>query len=255
MSNKTKIEILEFKDAKKAARTLYEAFDNDDVAKYVSRHLENEPERKKEVDLQLYEAYIISHIMKGVVFAIKGDNHEDKETFETVSIWVKPDSGALDDYLTLIRSGFAKLAWNTGSEGRRRIFNVMFKVLHDKYDEIVQIDEKNKENVWTLVYLGSTPLARGKGNVRKLFNYVFENYIDVNHSLTYLESSSLKNIPIYEKFGFRPVSDIWLGDKEDPVDRARMDVMIRGVNGEKWEFLDEVREIEKYVIPEISVLK
>lgn len=252
--SKRDIEILEFKDAKRAARTLYRAFDNDDVAKYTSRHLENDPVKRKEVDLQLYEAYIVSHIMKGIVFGIKGDNFEENDCYETVSLWVKPDSGALDDYITLIRSGFAKLAWNTGSEGRRRVFKVLFNVLHDNYHEIMKIDP-NEENTWTLVYLGSIPESRGKGNVRKMFDYVFNHYIDPMNANTYLESSAVRNLPIYEKFGFRAVSDIWLGDKEDPVDKARMDIMIRGPNGSEWKYLKESREKFGYIIPEVSVAK
>lgn len=106
--SKQEVVVLDLKDAKKAARTLYESFDDDGVARYVSRHLENDPERKKQVDLQYYEAYVVSHIMKGLVLAIKGDDHENKDTFETVSIWVRPDSGSLDDYITLIRSGDRK---------------------------------------------------------------------------------------------------------------------------------------------------
>jgi len=252
--SKSRVEILDFKDVKKAALTLYKAFDNDDVARYVSRHLEHDPVKKKQVDLQLYEAYLTQHIMKGLVLGIRGENHEEEDCYETVSIWVKPESGSLDDYLTLIRSGFAKLAWDTGSEGRRRVFGVLFKVLHDAYDKIISIDP-NHENTWTLVYLGSTPLARGKGNVRAIFEHIFTNYIDPMNSCTYLESSSLNNFPIYEKFGFRAVADIWLGDTSDLVDKARMDVMIRGPKGKQWEYLEETRKIMNYDVPEQSIAK
>lgn len=251
----SKVELLTYKDAKKAARTLYAAFDDDDVARYVSRHLEHDPVKRREVDLQLYEAYIVSHMMKGLVFGIKGDNHEESDTFETVSLWVKPDSGSMDDYLTLIRSGFAKLAWNTGSEGRRRVFGVLFGVLHDEFDRITEIDPKNQDKIWTLVYLGSAPSARGKGNVRNMFEHVFQQYIDPSDGLTYLESSSVNNFPIYEKFGFRAVKDIWLGDLEDPVDNARMDVMIRGPRGTEWEHLHESREKWGYEVHLNSVAK
>lgn len=248
--SKQDVVILEYKDAKKAARTLYEAFDNDDVARYVSRHLEDEPDKKKEVDLQFYEAYVVSHIMKGICLGIKGDDDE----FETVSCWVKPDSGSMDDYITLIRSGFAKVAWNTGSEGRRRIFAILFKVLHDYYDKTMELDPENGENCWTLVYLGSTPKARGKGNVRRMFDYVFQNYIDPMNSLTYLESSAIRNLPIYERFGFRAVNAIYLGDTKTD-DHARMDVMIRGPQGETWKYLNKAREEYGYVIPDASVAK
>lgn len=251
----SKVEILTYKDAKKAARTLYASFDNDDVAKFVSRHLEHDPVKRREVDLQLYEAYVVSHMMKGIVFGIKGENHEQSETFETVSLWVKPDSGSLDDYLTLIRSGFAKLAWNTGSEGRRRVFCILFGVLHDECHKIMEIDPQGESNMWTLVYLGSAPSARGKGNVRKMFEHIFKHYIDPTDGITYLESSSVANFPIYEKFGFRAVKDIWLGDPNDPVDKARMDVMIRGPHGDEWKYLHQSREKWNYKVHPNSVAK
>lgn len=254
MSKPSRVEILGYNDVKKAALTLYTAFDDDDVARYATRHLEHDPVKKKKIDLQVYESYLVSHMMKGLVLGIKGDDHENKDTYETVSIWVRPDSGSLDDYLTLIRSGFAKLAWDTGSEGRRRIFSVMFKILHDNYEKIISIDP-NHENTWTLVYLGSTPDARGKGNVREMLDYIFDNYIDPANSLTYLESSAIRNLPIYERFGFRAVADIWLGDIEHPVDKARMDVMVRGPKGKQWEYLEEARKMMNYEIPEASIHK
>jgi hypothetical protein len=251
--NVSNVEILTFNDTKKAALTLYKAFDNDDVARFVSRHLENDPARKREIDLQMYEAYINSHIMKGLVIGIKGDNHEEKDIYETVSIWEKPNAD-ITDYLTLIRSGFAKVAWNTGAEGRRRVFSIMFKILHDSFHEITDCDP-NGSNTWTLVYLGSTPDARGKGNVRKVFEYMFQEHIDPTGANAYLESSSVVNFPIYEKFGFRAVRDIWLGDKNDPSDSARMDVMIRGPKGETWKYLDVAREKFNYEVHENSIAK
>lgn len=253
--SKGTVEILELKDARKAARTLYKSFDNDDVARYVSRHLEHDPKQKELVDMQLYEAYVTQHIMKGLALAIKGDDHENKDSFETVALWATPESTSMDDYITLIRSGFAKLAWNTGAEGRRRVFGVLFKVLHDNYDAIMSCDKEDGENVYTLVYLGSSPDARGKGNVRKMFEYTFQNHIDKRNSLTYLESSAIANLPIYEKFGFKATADIWLGDKEDPVDKARMDIMIRGPKGEEWKYLRETRERQGYTVPSASYAK
>lgn len=76
-AQQSRVEVFDFSDVKKAARTLYKAFDDDDVARYSSRHLENQPELKKQVDLELYEAYLYSHILKGLVVGIKGDDRSD----------------------------------------------------------------------------------------------------------------------------------------------------------------------------------
>lgn len=92
--------------------------------------------------------------------------------------------------------------------------------------------------------------------MRKMFNHTFEKYIDPINSITYLESSAIRNLPIYERFGFRAVTDIYLGDKEDPQgDNARMDVMVRGPKGETWKYLEETRRKYGYAVPEASVLK
>lgn len=254
MSEKSKVEVLGFDDCKKAARTLYESFDDDDVDRYLNRHLESDPELKKKCDLLVYEAYTYSLMLKGLVVGVKGDDHESKDTFETVAVWATPDTGDIEDYMTMLRSGFARLAWMTGSEGRRRIFGDLFSVLHDNYEDIMKIDP-DRDNIYTLVYLGSMPHARGKGNVRAIFDYMFDNRIDPTNSLSYLESSALRNVPIYEHFGFRCVADEWLGNKDDPSDRARMDVMIRGPHGEEWKYLEQVRQDRGYEIPSSSKLK
>ncbi|CDK27296.1 unnamed protein product [Kuraishia capsulata CBS 1993] len=247
----SKVELLTLADYKKAAATLYESFDDDDVARYVSNHLESDPERRKLADIALYEMYVYSHILRGQVVAVKGEDHESSDTFETVSVWVQPGALPVDSWWTLLRSGYLKLSWYTGLKGRKRVFQEMFPLLHDSAHEILGDDA---EKAYFLVYLGSTPKARGKGNVRAIFEYMFSNYIDKNGFVSYLESSSLKNLPIYEKFGFRCVSDIWLGDKTNPKDSARMDVMVRGVKGEKWEQHDHVRKTRSYEPPKECAL-
>ena len=66
---------------------------------------------------------------------------------------------------------------------------------------------------------------------------MFNNYIDCNGgALTYLESSSPVNIPIYERFGFHLVDRIVLGNKSgiEGKDCAVMHVMIRGIKGNDW---------------------
>ncbi|KAK6873903.1 putative N-acetyltransferase [Candida tropicalis] len=82
-------------------------------------------------------------------------------------------------------------------------------------------------------------MEAGKGNVRKLFDYMFKNYIDKEEdNIAYLESSSPVNIPIYNRFDFHVVEDIILGSKFDGAvegqDYAIMHVMIRGSHGHDW---------------------
>lgn len=233
------IKVLTLDDTEKAAKCLLEAFDGDSLAAYLGCHFKYD-EYKKYCELKLYEAYVRQHIVSGLVIGILDDT---KEGFDTVAMWSLPDSHerGLDDFSVLMRAGYDQV-WNIyGEEGRQKIFDGMWGLLHDSCVRILSTDSRFADKkLFTLVYIGSTVNARGKGNVRKMFDYMFELYIDVcPNSLSYLESSSKTNIPIYNKFGFHMYEDIVLGTKKDSnskegVDYSIMNVMIRGTNGHDW---------------------
>ncbi|RCK57740.1 hypothetical protein Cantr_06786 [Candida viswanathii] len=224
-------------DVKKAAHTLLEAFAEDSLAKMLVCHIKDARERKI-CELTLYEAYLRQHIDKGIVIG----QGETEAGFETVSIWSHPESeqNGLDSYNTLMEAGYGKV-WNLyGEEGRRKVFYGMLPLLHELCERIVSHDSRfRNKGIYTLVYVGSNKLAQGKGNVRKLFDYMFKNYIDKgDNNIAYLESSSPVNIPIYNKFGFHVVEDIMLGLNFDGAvegqDYAVMHVMIRDSHGHDW---------------------
>ncbi|GME89492.1 unnamed protein product [Ambrosiozyma monospora] len=270
---KPKVEILELKDYKKAARTLYQAFAEDKVAQYCSRHLEKDPELRRKCDTKLLETFVYSYVTEGVVLVVKGDANtngdgvdtnaadDDDSTFETVAIWATPES-EVETTTPLDNPGFAEFASMTGPEGCKRVFGQLFNVLQDKCDEVMGVDVEGKDiqNLWTLVYIGSTPASRGKGNVRAMFEYMAERFIDPVAGIGYLESSNLTNTSIYEKFGFKPVldvnfnGDLAVGDDDEP-DHCRMDIMVRGVRGGKWKYLDDARRKFNYVVPDYSKLQ
>lgn len=235
--NLSQIRILNISDCEKAAKCLLQAFRNDDLAKLLVNHI-NDEQHRKYCELMLYEAYIKQHILAGLVLGI----NETDSDFETVAIWSVPDSiqRGLESFSTLMRAGYGKVWELYGEEGRFKVFDGMLPLLHDTCERILSTDDRFKgKNLFTLVYLGSTDLARGKGNVRKMFDYMFENFIDVcPNNLSYLESSAVSNIPIYERFGFHFYEDIMLGNKQEGSkagdDYAIMNVMIRGTNGADW---------------------
>lgn len=225
------------KDVKKAAYTLLEAFAEDSLAKMLVCHIKD-PKERKICELTLYEAYLRQHIAKGIVIG----QGETESGFETVSIWSHPQSeqDGLDSYNNLMEAGYGKV-WNLyGEEGRKKVFYGMLPLLHDLCERIMNNDSRFKnKNIYTLVYVGSNKQAQGKGNVRKLFDYMFKNYIDKEEdNIAYLESSSPVNIPIYNRFDFHVVEDIILGLKFDGAvegqDYAIMHVMIRGSHGHDW---------------------
>ncbi|KAI5952201.1 hypothetical protein CANMA_005077 [Candida margitis] len=224
-------------DVPKAAATLLDAFSGDPLSNYLVHHI-NEPAKRTQCELALYEGYLRQHMTKGLVFG----QGETEQSFETVSIWSTPTSAeqGLESFSHLMESGYDKV-WNLfGAQGRDKIFQGLMPLLHDSFDRITTSDKRFRgKDVYTLVYVGSTAAARGKGNLRKLFTFMFDNYIDCDGSggvLTYLESSSSANIPIYERFGFHLVENIVLGEKAgvEGKDCAVMNVMIRGIKGADW---------------------
>ncbi|KAI5964435.1 hypothetical protein KGF57_000927 [Candida theae] len=226
---------LTYDDVAKAAITLLDAFKEDPLSKYLVSHV-NDTTRRTQCELALYEAYLRQHMTKGLVFG----QGETKSSFETVSIWATPTSceQGLDSFSHLMESGYDKV-WDVfGIEGRDKVFQGLLPLLHDSFDRIMTHDRSFRgKDVYTLVYVGSTAAARGKGNLRKLFEFMFDNYIDCGAgTLTYLESSSPSNIPIYERFDFHVVEKIVLGEETGVEGKncAVMHVMVRGIRGDDW---------------------
>lgn len=233
-----RIRVLDVEDTHKAAKTLLKSFRDDALAKLLVSHIEDQDEKDR-LELTLYEAYVKQHILKGIVLAI----NETEDEFETVGVWSSPDSleKGLDSFTNFMEAGYGKVWDMNNDEGRQKIFYGMLPLLHDTCERILGTDSRFKDkNIFTLVYLGSLESARGKGNVRLMFDYMFEKHIDnTPNSISYLESSSKTNIPIYEKFGFKFYEDIMLGCKEsddsiEGKDYAIMNVMIRGSSGHDW---------------------
>ncbi|CCG24522.1 hypothetical protein CORT_0F02980 [Candida orthopsilosis Co 90-125] len=226
---------LTYDDVPKAASALLDAFKEDPLSNYLVYHVKDAAKRRQ-CELALFEAYLRQHMTKGLVFG----QGETASSFETVSIWSTPTSAeqGLESFSHLMESGYDKVWDLFGVDGRDKIFQGLMPLLHDSFDRITGTDKRFRgKDVYTLVYVGSTAAARGKGNLRKLFDYMFSNYIDCDGgALTYLESSSPVNIPIYERFGFHLVEQIVLGNKSgvEGKDCAVMHVMIRGMKGNDW---------------------
>lgn len=224
-------------DSDKAARTLLDSFTEDSLAQLLTVHMKDE-QKRVECEYLMYKAYARQHILKGVVLGIG----ELEDRFETVAIWSHPDSIeiGLEGFATLMEAGYDQVYQAFDSEGREKVFEGMIPLLHDSSVRILSTDSRfNDKALFTLVYVGSTTSARGKGNVRTMFTYMFENYIDKwPNSISYLESSSTNNIPIYNRFGFIYKEDIVLGSRfegaVEGVDFADMNIMIRGNKGHDW---------------------
>lgn len=230
------IRVLKLEDTDKAARTLLEAFSEDDLANLLFSHVKD-PVQKKYLEFELYKAYVKQHIILGVSLGI-GEGEND---FETVALWSVPFIDGIESLTTLLEAGYGDIWKMNDKVGRDKIFYGMLPLLHDSCERIIKNDSRfANKGIFTLVYLGTVKRGRGKGNVRRMFDFMFENFIDRSpDSIAYLESSSPTNIPIYNKFGFHFYEDITLGDpeKKDAVageDYAHMNIMIRAYKAHDW---------------------
>lgn len=225
------------KDVEKAARTFLDAFSKDELSAYLTAHISS-PLLVEKCHLALYEAYLRQHISHGIVIG----TNEDEFSFETVAVWSTPESEeeGLEDFATMSEAGYNKVWDLYGPGGRDKIFRGLLPLLHNAAHRILGSDSRfSDKDVYTLVYVGSTAKAQGKGNLRKMFNYMFDKYIDASdNTICYLESSAASNIPIYNRFGFIEVEDITLGEKsknaQAGVDSAVLTIMIRGNRGVDW---------------------
>ncbi|ODV96738.1 hypothetical protein PACTADRAFT_1323 [Pachysolen tannophilus NRRL Y-2460] len=241
------VEIVDASTFQKAAKTLQIAFQEDKFAHYLTKPIES-PILKQKVDLALFEASVFSSILDGLVVAIRDKEAEKIDPnapFLACACFTKPDCDS--GFWDRVYSGNFKRELLANQICRRRVFEEQFPLLDDTKDEVLG---DQSSIAWYLADIGTTPNARGKGCARKLLEYVYENFIDPENLVCYLESSNPKNRVIYEKLGFTFVKTFKVGHiscdcnsgycGEAPLE---MDVMVRGIKGKKW-VSDQITKIE-----------
>lgn len=232
----TSLRLLTLDDAAKAARTLYQLFRNDALALLLMNDIQD-PQLRQAAETKMYECYVRQHILKGVCLGVG----EDASTFETVAIFATPTSEdeGMFSFATMMELKYNELWDMVPPATREKFFSGLVPLLHDLCERILHEPRFRNKHCWTLVYVGLVERLRGKGNLRKVFSYMFDRYIDNDPDLIcYLELLSPVNIPIYERFNFHLVENIVLGNKFDGAvegkDFAVMNVMIRGNKGREW---------------------
>ena len=68
-----------------------------------------------------------------------------------------------------------------------------------------------EEPHWYLGVVGSDPSVRGKGFGQVLMRSRLDR-VDAEHAPAYLESTNVRNVPLYERHGFRATGEIDLPD-------------------------------------------
>lgn len=127
----------------------------------------------------------------------------------------------MDDYLTIFRSGMWRLNWELSKEGKKRFFHEFLPLLHDTKAQVMA--ERDDDDSYYLVYLGTRPSGRGKGYARKVVEYV-TRVADNEDRACYLESSNAINRKIYGKMGFELRKNIYL---QRATEHVQLDIMVR----------------------------
>ncbi|KAK7723068.1 hypothetical protein SLS57_004625 [Botryosphaeria dothidea] len=211
-----KVRIVDVSEYKAAALALAEAFKDDDVSRYFLDTVDRAdwtPEQKWDLHVSIFEYVVYAHILKGLVTTVGSD-------YGAVALWMPPGNN-MDDFLTVFRSGMWRLRYRLSREGRKRFFTEFMPLLHDTKASIM--GERDATS-WYLVYIGTKPSARGKGYCRKLIEHVTD-ISDQEGRATYLESSNVRNVPIYRRMGFRECRRIYLQRAEEG--NVALDVMVR----------------------------
>lgn len=198
---------------KQAAQCLAEAFAKDEVARYFTHMPDTEhwtDAQKWKLHVEILEYITYAHILKGLVLTVG-------PAYGCVALWMPPGKN-IDDYMTALRSGLWRLRYKMSAEGRVRIYEEFFPLLHTTKEKF---DPEDKS--YYLVYIGTKDSARGKGYARKLIEYVTK-LADAEGKACYLESSNAINPIIYRKLGFEVVGKIELNRAKN---KLELDIMIR----------------------------
>jgi len=117
------------------------------------------------------------------------------ESFCGVALWLPP--GAAPDEESLV-----KVVEDTVADERKGAMFSMFE----------QMDALHPQEAhWHLALIGVDPARQGKGIGSALLSHIL-NVCDAQNVSAYLEATSPRNVPLYERHGFEAVGSIQVAD-------------------------------------------
>ena len=126
------------------------------------------------------------------------------EGFSGVALWLPP--GVAPDEASLV-----SVIQDTVAAARRDAMFSMFEQMEAFHP---------REPHWHLPLIGVDPAHQGKGIGAALLRYVL-NACDNQKVLAYLEATSVRNVPLYERHGFEALSRIQVADSPPVVPMVR----------------------------------
>jgi GNAT superfamily N-acetyltransferase len=126
------------------------------------------------------------------------------EGFSGVAFWLSPGAAPDEESLT-------KVVENTVADERKAAMFSMFE----------QMDALHpKKAHWHLPLIEVDPAYQGKGIGSALLSHVL-NLCDVQKVSAYLEATSPRNVPLYERCGFEAVGSIQVADSPEIIPMFR----------------------------------
>ena len=126
------------------------------------------------------------------------------EGFSGVAFWLPPGAAPDEESLT-------KVVENTVADERKAAMFSMFE----------QMDALHPQGAhWHLPLIGVDPAHQGKGIGSALLSHILNACDDQNVS-AYLEATSPRNVPLYERHGFEAVGSIQVADSPQIIPMLR----------------------------------
>jgi GNAT superfamily N-acetyltransferase len=126
------------------------------------------------------------------------------EGFSGVALWLPPD--AAPDEASLVR-----VIQDTVADERKDAMFAMFEQMEAFHP---------RETHWHLPLIGVDPAHQGQGIGAALLRHVL-NVCDGQKVLAYLEATSRRNVPLYERHGFEALGSIQVADSPPVVPMVR----------------------------------
>ena len=167
------------------AGTLARAFADDQLFSWVYESVAGDArERRLEA---FFDVCLRAGLTRGHTYAAEGD--------VAAALWAPPDVGVFDD--AHVEELILLLAGHLG--GRAELVGEAFSTISDAHPHDVPH--------FYLFVLGTAPDARGRGIGGALLRHVLAT-CDRDGLPAYLESSDPRNVPLYERHGFRVLSEL-----------------------------------------------
>ena len=179
----TKLIILSKEQIKPASQVISKAFFDDPLMVYL---FPKPKERKMKLE-SMMELLIRIGIKYGVA-------HATSSNLEGIAIWFPSNRAKISPIMGLLNGGISYF-FKLGIKAVKKQ-NGFYNYVFSKHTKLIPSQH------WYLSIIGINPALQGKGFSHILFDSMF-NKIDKENVPCFLDTNNEKNLPVYERFGFK----------------------------------------------------